>query len=180
MTRRLFTLCSAASLLLCVAVCGLWGRSYRCADEVRWEGARTWAAVNSSRGRIVAYHATALIPGGLSPGKGVVRYERGAPGEAHLAAWLPLRPNRLGFGLRSGTAAGARLHYAVVPTWAAALPLAGPVAFAALAWRRRKRRRWYTRRNLCPTCGYDLRASPGRCPEFGTTAPAQVRQATSP
>ena len=33
-----------------------------------------------------------------------------------------------------------------------------------LATARRRRRR-----NQCPSCGYDLRATPGRCPECGTT-----------
>src|SRR4051794_25136909 len=38
LARHLFTLCSAVSLLLCVAVCALWVRSYHLADSVGHSG----------------------------------------------------------------------------------------------------------------------------------------------
>ena len=59
----------------------------------------------------------------------------------------------------------------LVPYWALVVSTALlPLARTAAALRRAQRRR-RSRRNLCLCCGYDLRATPGRCPECGT-APA--------
>ena len=46
-----------------------------------------------------------------------------------------------------------------------------PAARSAAAVYRRHRHRHRADRNLCPSCGYDLRATPGRCPECGAAAP---------
>jgi len=42
-----------------------------------------------------------------------------------------------------------------------------PTIAFALALRRRAIRRRFERRGFCPFCGYDLRATPFRCPECG-------------
>jgi hypothetical protein len=62
----------------------------------------------------------------------------------------------------------------MVPYWPVMLiSLAGPTMW--LAGRRKDRRR----RGLCAACGYDLRASPQRCPECGSVAP-QAQPAMAP
>jgi len=51
-----------------------------------------------------------------------------------------------------------------LPHWLMTLVTALPVAFTLVMFIRRKHRR---RPGHCPTCGYDLRATPDRCPECG-------------
>ena len=60
-----------------------------------------------------------------------------------------------------------RTYSARVPLGFVLLVAMATPAIRALRWRRHVRR---TGRGLCPSCGYDLRATPGRCPECGEAA----------
>jgi len=70
----------------------------------------------------------------------------------------------LGFYVLAFTpVSGARVVGACVP---APVVIAVLALAPILAVRRRRRRR--NQRGLCPACGYDLRATPDRCPECGS------------
>ena len=181
MARRLFTLLAALSLLLCVAVGVLWVRNHLLLGGSHYDAvvltklgpAGHWRAVAfTHRGRVHAewWHSTNWPP---LP-----------PDDSRLSPWRVARVGSgtmddidpdtatLGFRFRHLTMSGrgiTNLREAVVPLWSILLPSA---VMPALWFRRRVRQRMRRRRHLCQTCGYDLRATPGRCPECGTSAPS--------
>ncbi len=53
------------------------------------------------------------------------------------------------------------------PSWIPPIPFA---ACGVIVWLRHRVRRRRASAGLCITCGYDLRATPQRCPECGTVA----------
>ncbi len=76
-------------------------------------------------------------------------------------------PLILGFGARSDQKSSAGLGWGevIVPYWFISLVFgAGAVISVRISMRRSRA----IRSGLCPTCGYDLRATPERCPECGT------------
>ena len=71
--------------------------------------------------------------------------------------------------LTSKVAANAHIYDLIVPYWTLALFVA---ALPALVLKRAlARRRLEKNQTLCQNCGYDLRASPERCPECGKVRP---------
>ena len=87
---------------------------------------------------------------------------------------LPPATWRDGFGFAHvslnggpGRTPSYRSHLYSVPLWAICVVTAVlPINWIARRGRNRRRRHL----SLCATCGYDLRATPGRCPECGATS----------
>ena len=171
LARFLFTLCSAISLVLCAALCVLWVRSYHWWDR----GAMHWGTRSTTRVYLDSLH------GALEVGCGRVRLVPMRPG--FDAYWEPgdtadedvmisALPSEYGVRWhrrdRYPPHAGLSIEVPhVVPILLSAVP-------ALLAAGRWNRRRLLARHGLCPGCGYDLRASPERCPECGRAAAASA------
>ena len=67
--------------------------------------------------------------------------------------------------------ADRRYYWFILPCWMAAL-LFGVLPAHWFLGLRRRRAAWRMNAGLCAACGYDLRATPGRCPECGTVSTA--------
>jgi hypothetical protein len=116
-------------------------------------GLESWQAPHSVvrlvRGRLCTYAA------GRPPDSPIVVGPDGAAREA-------------GTGRPVYTAALTYHEVAVPSGLACAATGAAPLTWLALRLGRRVRSRRRRRLNQCPSCGYDRRATPGRCPECGT------------
>jgi len=139
---RLLNLLALLSLLVCVAVGALWV----------WVGGESAVLARHDFGRRAA--RVEVAKGRLYFGSEVTDSARYVYPQV-FAVWefAGLAYSRSTLGTWFG-----------VPIWLAALL----PALACFASRRFARRR--PEPGLCPTCGYDLRATPERCPECGTGA----------
>ena len=177
MKRRLLNLLTALSLLLCVAVVVLWVRSHHVQDSVlKSIGDQRVYCLSAYRGTLLfkrndlsyseialnyrkaRWHSDPVIPElgdrDLGDGMDSIIWRK--------AGWL-------GFGIGQEEYFEGVIHAAVVPLWFIAMScFLLPAARALAAVRRRVRHR----RGACPACGYDLRATPGRCPECGAASDA--------
>jgi hypothetical protein len=148
MRRRLLNLLTLLSLLLCVAVAALGVRSY-------WADAPDRLDLGSSSS------SPFLVSSGGSLGW---NYWSDGRFTSSARDWDFLGFSCYRAGVGGQTLTEWRVPYWFLTTTAAILP-------AARGWR------WFrsmnrARRHLCPACGYDLRATPGRCPECGEATKA--------
>jgi hypothetical protein len=159
MRGHLFTLLSVLSLLACVVMCALWVRSYRVSDLVGYK-------VDSGAIRgLMLYRGSIGFVSIQEPARRPGERRYGYAGTA-TRRWdeLVLSPsvtNVAGFHYIS---IPGRFGFTLVPIW---LPLALLAILPARMALRHRRDRDRCKTGVCPRCGYDLRATPDRCPECG-------------
>ena len=171
---RLLYLFAAVSVTLWLGTITLWIQSYWRTRSVRLSRAQFECLVVVDRG-VLGFD----LCGGDTGDRGFDwnDYRRAAVyGRDKLNTFGQTPWSRLGFGtwtydrdVGSGFFLGRS-----IPGRAVFLPLwcvAAATAVTPLLWvHRRHRRKLREVTNLCVSCGYDVRATPARCPECGTVA----------
>jgi hypothetical protein len=187
--RRLLNLLTALSLVVCVATCALWVRSYRAGDVVglrrsdRGHHTLIDCSAQSSRGQVAFrwYRNTMTdlstfdyfqarrawdgayraVHGKFWSIQSIGGGDRLRESRAFGFAWLRYRVNRPDYDDEA--------QAFVLPLWFPAMLTAiAPARWSANTVRRFVAGRRDRRRGHCRRCGYDLRSTPARCPECGT------------
>jgi hypothetical protein len=171
--RRLFDIAAAVSLALCVATLTLWlaGRSYRF-TIYRFRTPVTWSISTTTRGVVVGatrFSGPAAGPAAGEPQWQLVTVSATGP-TLGVVRWEFLGFTASGFTHINAPSLTTRTNYFMVPFWFVVMVSGGLSASAVLAWWTRRGRRVLAGQGCCPACGYDLRATPERCPECGTPA----------
>jgi hypothetical protein len=156
MRRRLFAILSAVSLLLCMGALWLGISGHRISIGRVWEETkavdRNWfsAAVNLNGPR---FDFCVIGPPTTKPGR---EWNWWGLGYERTTAYINMGKHLYEIGTCEGIS---------ISIWLVAGACAlTPIFWSASAILRLKRQ---SNAGLCKTCGYDLRATPERCPECG-------------
>jgi hypothetical protein len=173
MGRKLFTLAAGASAVLCAGVCVLWVRSYAHHDGLTMMLSDNRVAVAGSVRGGVEFVAITNPPerayssrlwSEQQPISPLPRYTHAGFGAVTFTQTMAeldgVQTRQVGFGAVVIPFYAVLLATVILPTW-------------WLLTRRRQRKP-----GTCPRCGYDLRATPDRCPECGAV-PAGKKSAIS-
>jgi len=178
--RSAFNGTAAVSAMLFVAACVLWVRSRHRADVVTVARQAAWSI--GSQGGEFWVEQTQGVTGPVFSSN-----QKDEVFESYYDHWtINLNGSLEGPGARfwNGVLGGSRIYgnfrelasssfswyatdisYVAIPDWfVAATLLILPTSQVAGRMRRRRRR---NQTGLCQSCGYDLRATPDRCPECG-------------
>jgi hypothetical protein len=160
MKRRLLSLLTPLSLLLCVAACVLWVRGYRLQEYVAFTlGGHSPAVGNYPGGIFLAWNRNTRTSSGFSYLG--YRYGEDPRRGAHRFGPFACRNDRI--PPASAGQPTAVIRAVMFPTW---FPLA--VFAIVFCWALRQSLLLCARKpGLCARCGYDLRATPDKCPECG-------------
>jgi hypothetical protein len=147
-------------LLLCMATCVLWVRSYSVQDYAGYDFGRGTFLLCSSSGCIWVGRSLSYVPS----------HDGGAGSFYWVEEPIPsdLGNNWLLFGMDSDASARG----VAFPHWFVALLTIFVVRSIRLVGYIRERKRHTS--GHCQKCGYDLRATPDRCPECGATPLAKA------
>jgi hypothetical protein len=184
---RILKVSTMLLVLLCVATFALWVRSKSVED--RWvlpgnglrplaENEMTWSAVSLSSydGRIMIAKDVFWRRDVCEPPRAVV-YTCGSPsalweaewaGRGHFGLSEAYAPQHIRWDWAASGAPNSAVHLYGVPLWQLLILLAAlPTTQFLVALVRFGRAQQRRAAGCCPNCGYDLRATPDRCPECG-------------
>ena len=166
MNRRLLNVSLFLSLLLCAATAVAWARSRRTNDGVYYCGDTQILELHQAHGVLLAGWGQKLHKESSGWSHGVRPVFRR---EVYSGAWRTHGGFAVYCEAMSSNCCAGNVWRVAVPHWFAGAVFALPSAAFAVAAVRAKRRQ---RDGCCHACGYDLRATPSRCPECGGLAAA--------